>query len=338
MQESVLEQPVAVSPYTVVVNHLSVSFSQGRGEVRAVNDVSFRIPRGTSLGIVGESGSGKSTLGTALFDSVTRPGKIVAGEVLYGKGVNFLNLDAESQRRAFGAKIAMVFQGNQSSLNPLLRIRQQVEDIGRAHDYDRRLSEIRARAEALFTEMSLDPHRVMEAYPHELSGGMRQRVGIALALLLDPELIVLDEPTTALDVLSQAAVLRILARIKAEGRISFIFITHDISVVSQVVDRVAVMYAGRLVELGPVEAVMAKPWHPYAQGLIGSIPPLHGSLADVRPLAGQPPNLSLLPPGCPFVARCPERLPPCEGEPPPLVEAGDRSVLCHARTPEGVPT
>jgi peptide/nickel transport system ATP-binding protein len=328
--------PGTESPYAVRVNHLTVVFPrQRRGTVTAVHDVTFAIPRGESLGIVGESGSGKSTLGTALFDAVPHPGRITGGEVLYGHGVNFLNLDAEDQRQAYGTRIAMVFQGNQSSLNPLLRIRQQVEDIGKAHGV-KDLAGLRQRAVELCTAMSLDADRTLEAFPHQLSGGMRQRVGIALALLLQPELIVLDEPTTALDVLSQAAVLRILARIKADRRISFVFITHDISVVSQIVDRVAVMYAGRLVEWGPVETVMTAPSHPYAQGLIGSIPPLDGSMDGVRPLSGHPPDLSQAVAGCPFAERCPERLPVCDTVPPPLVEAGDRAVLCHARRPEDV--
>lgn len=331
------DEVASQSPNTIVVNHLEVIFPQARGAVRAVHDVSFAIPRGQSLGIVGESGSGKSTLGYALFDSVPRPGQIVAGEVLYGHGVNFLDLDAEDQRRAFGPKIAMVFQGNQSSLNPLRRIRQQIDDIGKAHGFDPRRPDLRERARNLFAEMSLDAERIMNAYPHELSGGMRQRVTIAIALLLDPELIVLDEPTTALDVLSQAAVLRILGRIKREGRISFLFITHDISVVSQVVDRVGIMYAGRLVEEGPVEAVIGSPWHPYAQGLIGAIPPLHGSLTEVRPLSGHPPNLSRLPTGCPFYARCPERIARCENIPPPRLVSGERLVACHMRSGEGSP-
>jgi peptide/nickel transport system ATP-binding protein len=243
--------------------------------------------------------------------------------------VDFLRLDAEDQRRAFGPKIAMVFQGNQNTLNPLLRIRDQVYDIGKAHGYGSHSKDLEERATRLITDMSMDPVRVLHGYPHELSGGMRQRVGIMLALLLEPDLIVLDEPTTALDVLSQAAVLRILARIKEEGRISFIFISHDISVVSQIVDVIAIMYAGHLVEVGPVESVLANPIHPYAVGLIGAIPPLWGDMGQVRPLQGHPPNMARLPSGCAFYDRCPARLTICQEVAPPMIQVGDRQVMCH---------
>lgn len=311
----------------VEVKHLSIVFPSDQGPVRAVEDVSFRIKEGESVGIVGESGSGKSTVAFALFDSVPNPGRITAGEIVY-EGNDFLKMTEDAKRRFFWAKASMVFQAAQNTLNPILRINQQVEDIADAHGMDKKQA-IR-RASELFETMYIDPGRVLASYPHELSGGMKQRVSIALALLLGPKLVVLDEPTTALDVISQAAVLRILNDVRRSSKISFVFITHDISVISQVVDRVIVMYGGRIVETGPVEKIVRSPSHPYTRGLIASIPPLVGDLSQTRALKGQPANLLKLPKGCAFAERCDLKIERCLTELPNIRGIdGMSEVACH---------
>ncbi len=299
----------------------------------AVNQVSFTVQQGESLGIVGESGSGKSTIAFALFDSVPAPGEITEGSIRYFGNQDLLMLTEEEQRHLFWEKIAMVFQAAQNTLNPLLRIRQQILDIADAHDIDGKQALDAARE--LCSTMYLDPHRVLNAYPHELSGGMKQRVSIALALLLNPSLIVLDEPTTALDVISQASVLRILNSVRQSRDLSLIFITHDVSVIAEIVDRVIVMYAGQIVESGPVRQVIQQPRHPYTRGLLASIPPLRGDLSRTAALAGQPANLLNLPPGCPFQDRCPSRWDRCFVEAPRLIRDPDgrSEVACHLYDP-----
>jgi peptide/nickel transport system ATP-binding protein len=310
------------------VQNLSIEFPTETGVVRAVKNVSFQIQKGESLGIVGESGSGKSTIAFGLFNSVPEPGRIAGGEVHFMGGPNFLDVKGETQRRFYWSKLSMVFQASQNTLNPLLRIRRQVEDIAEAHRVDKKKA--KAKALELFDMMHLDANRVMNAYPHELSGGMKQRVSIGLALLLDPEVIVFDEPTTALDVISQASVLQILNQIRKESGISLIFITHDISVISEVVDTVMVMYAGQVVERGPVSQVMLNPTHPYTRGLIGSIPPLVGDVTHTRAISGNPVQLSKVSGGCPFYARCELRQPKCLDVAPPWMELdNDVAVACH---------
>jgi peptide/nickel transport system ATP-binding protein len=317
------------------VNHLDVVFPTERGPLRAVSDVSFAVERGESVGFVGESGSGKSTIAFALFDKVPTPGRIVGGDITYFGDTKLLELSAERQRRFYWSKASMVFQAAQNTLNPLLRIGQQIEDIAGAHGVDKKTAT--KRAAELCEMMYLNPDRVLPSYPHELSGGMKQRVSIALALLLDPALVVLDEPTTALDVISQASVLRILADVRKQRDISLIFITHDISVISQVVDRVVVMYAGKIVETGTVEKIVRAPSHPYTKGLIASIPPLVGDLSGARALSGQPANLLQLPPGCAFASRCEFRTRRCETAYPATHRLDDGSeVACHLFDAEGM--
>lgn len=312
----------------VQVSRLSIVFPSDQGPVKAVDNISFTVREGESIGIVGESGSGKSTVAFALFDSVPDPGEITGGEVTYEGGVKLFELSEEAKRRFYWSRASMVFQAAQNTLNPILRISQQIEDIADAHKMDKRAA--LARATELFDTMYIDSGRVLSAYPHELSGGMKQRVSIALALLLGPRLVVLDEPTTALDVISQAAVLRILDNVRRESAISFVFITHDISVIAHVVDRVIVMYGGKIVETGPVEKIVANPSHPYTRGLIASIPPLVGDLSETRALPGQPANLLNLPKGCAFADRCELKQQRCLTEMPQIRTIGpDAEAACH---------
>ncbi len=294
--------------------------------------MSFAVHEGESLGIVGESGSGKSTIAFALFDSVLPPGEIVGGSIRYFGTQDLLEMSEDERRNLFWARVSMVFQAAQNTLNPLLRVSQQIRDLADAHDVE--AATILAAARELCATMHLDPDRVLASYPHELSGGMKQRVSIMLALLLNPSLVVLDEPTTALDVISQASVLRILDGVRKSRHISLILITHDISVVSEIVDRVLVMYAGRVMETGAVHTLMERPRHPYTRGLLGAIPPLRGALSATRPLLGQPADLLRLPPGCPFQARCPHRWDRCVEEAPPAYDLGDgETVACHLYDP-----
>lgn len=299
--------------------------------MRAVNNMTFHVQAGDSLGIVGESGSGKSTVAFALFDRVPAPGRIIGGDVTYFSVHNLFHMSEEDQRRLYWDRVAMVFQAAQNTLNPLLRVQRQIEDIADAHHMDPKTAV--QVADELCRMMYLDPQQALNAYPHELSGGMRQRVSIALALLLRPDLVVLDEPTTALDVISQAAVLRILNQVRADRQFALIFITHDISVIAEIVNRVIVMYAGRVVESGFVQDVIQHPRHPYTQGLVRSIPLLVGDLTATEGLRGQPANLLHLPSGCAFRERCPIAFARCAVEEPPLQTIGESGqVACHRYT------
>jgi peptide/nickel transport system ATP-binding protein len=314
------------------VQDLTIDFISDTNVVRAVNNVSFQIKKGESLGIVGESGSGKSTIAFSLFNYVPGSGKIVGGKVFFEDGSNFLELKGEVQRKYYWSKISMVFQASQNTLNPLLKIRKQVDDIADAHRMNKK--EARLKAIELLNMMHLDADRVMNSYPHELSGGMKQRVSIGLALLLDPDIIVLDEPTTALDVISQASVLQILNRIRKERNISLIFITHDISAISEVVDSVMVMYSGRIVERGPVEQVLTSPSHPYTHGLLSSIPPLLGNLENIKAIKNSP-TQKIETTGCPFYGRCEKHMDVCATVAPDWVEMKNGVELaCHLATQE----
>nr|NNM90531.1 ABC transporter ATP-binding protein [Bacilli bacterium] len=312
----------------VDVKDLSIVFQTEKGVVPAVNHVDFCVNQGESVGIVGESGSGKSTIAFGLFDSVPSPGKIESGEITYNGNLSIRDLEEEKKRQFYWSKISMVFQAAQNTLNPILRIQNQIEDIAKAHRMDKKKAV--QKAIELFETMYLDAKRVLKAYPHELSGGMKQRVSIALALLLEPKLVVLDEPTTALDVISQAAVLQILDRVRKEKGISLVFITHDISVIAEIVDRVIVMYAGKIVETGPVQKIITNPSHPYTQGLIASIPPLVGDLQSTHGLQGQPADTLHLPQGCAFASRCRHVLARCHEKQPPTIQIDHQSeVACY---------
>jgi len=313
------------------VRGLRVDFPTRRGTLVAVDDISFSIAPGEILGVVGESGAGKSLTGTAIIGLLEAPGRVAAGEIrLSGERID--RLPQERMRRIRGRRIGAIFQDPLTSLNPLYTIgRQLVETITTHLDLD--AAQARARAIALLGEVGIPaPEARFAHYPHQFSGGMRQRVVIALALAAEPSLVIADEPTTALDVSIQAQIIALLKRLARQHGTAVMLITHDMGVIAETADRVAVMYAGRIVEIGPVRDVIHAPCHPYSVGLMGSIPKIgrgsakrHAQLAQIE---GAMPRLNAIPPGCAFNPRCPRRIPRCAAERPELVPAGAGRTAC----------
>jgi oligopeptide/dipeptide ABC transporter ATP-binding protein len=294
------------------VSDLKTYFFTGRGPVKAVDGVSFAIERGRTLGLVGESGCGKSVTALSLMRLVQPPGRIVGGSIRFD-GKDLLQLNQEEVRQIRGARIAMIFQDPMTSLNPVLTVGYQVAEAVLAHEkvskrdaWDRAVEMMRAVAIP-------DPERRAKSYPHELSGGLRQRAMIAMGLVCRPDLLIADEPTTALDVTIQAEILELLARLREEFHLSLLLITHDLGVVAQTADDVAVMYAGKIVELAPVREIFKNPQHPYTRGLLRCVPKVstNGKQRRLETIEGVVPNLLNLPPGCAFADRCPEVVADC---------------------------
>ncbi|WP_279784239.1 ABC transporter ATP-binding protein [Sphaerisporangium sp. TRM90804] len=314
----------------VRVRDLTVVYRTPLGELPALGGVSLTIEPGTITGIVGESGSGKSTLALSLLNAVQPPGRIASGSVEIDGLGDVVGLAGEELRRARGRHLGYVFQAAQNSLNPLKTVGKQVLDLGRSHGVADPRALLR-EARALLERMGLDGGRVLDSHQHQLSGGMRQRVGIMLALVLNAHLVILDEPTTALDMITQSTILRIVREVHQERGLTTLMVTHDIGVAAEVTDHLAVMYGGRVVEHGPTMRVLGAPSHPYTQGLIRAIPRLSGDPSEARALPGRPPTLGTLPVGgCVFRERCPERMAVCETVDPPRVTHGERTVACHA--------
>jgi oligopeptide/dipeptide ABC transporter ATP-binding protein len=294
------------------------------GAIRPVNDVSLRVHAGETLALVGESGSGKSMLAFSLMRLLPPSGRIERGSILW-KGQDLLAMSKEEIRRVRGKQIALIFQESGAALNPVRTVGDQVAEPLRAHlGLSRRAA--RERAVELLAEVRIpEPERCARDYPHQLSGGMKQRVLIAMAISCDPELVIADEPTTALDATLQARILELLARLKAERRLSLLLITHDLALVRKNADRVAVMYAGRVVEEGSSSTILDDPRHPYTRGLWESLPRPRGGApgkAKLAAMAGMVPHLAALPSGCAFSPRCPVRFEPCDREVPTLQVAG----------------
>jgi len=291
-------------PETVlVVEGLRTHFFTRAGVVKAVDDVSFTLGRGEVLGLVGESGSGKSVTGYSLLGLVDPPGRVVAGRLLLG-GTDLRTLPPAAMRHVRGNRVAMIFQDPMMTLNPVLRIDTQMIEAIRAHDAVSE-SSARARARAALVKVGMAaPDERLQSYPHQFSGGMRQRVAIAIALLNDPDVIIADEPTTALDVTIQGQILHEMQTLARESGTALIWITHDLSVVAGLADRVCVMYAGRIVEQGTCEDVLSRPAHPYTQGLLDSVPANQERGQRLRQIPGMTPSLIDLPEGCAFRARC----------------------------------
>ncbi len=310
------------------VRDLTVEFVTRRGTLRALDRVSFDVARGEVLGVVGESGAGKSVTGSAIIGLIDPPGRIAGGEVVLS-GERIDNLPDEAMRKVRGRRIGMIFQDPLTSLNPLYRISEQLIETIRVHT-DLSAAQARARAIALLDEVGIPaPERRIDSYPHEFSGGMRQRVVIALALCAEPDFIIADEPTTALDVSVQAQIIALIKRLCKERGTSVMLVTHDMGVIAETADRVAVMYAGRVAEIGPVRDVVKAPLHPYAKGLMGAIPSLEGEAKRLVQIPGTMPRLSAIPPGCAFNPRCAQVFARCHVEQPELIAVGDRRVACH---------
>lgn len=319
-----------MSEVAVRVRELTVSYLTSSGELPAVNDVSFDLMAHSITGIVGESGSGKSTLAFAMVNAIPRAARRRSGSVeITGVGDISL-LKGEDLRRVRGRRLGFIVQASQNSMNPLRRVGKQLLDMGRSHGVGR---QVLPRAQGLAKQMGLDAGGVLTAYPHELSGGMRQRAALIFALVLDTSVLILDEPTTALDTISQAAVLKIIRDLHQQRELTTILVSHDLSVVAEIADHVLVMYAGRIVEEGDTASVVGSPAHPYTLGLMRSIPRLWGDLESAQPLSGSPPDLTQVPAtGCVFRERCPLRMEVCDRVIPELQPAGGgtRRVACHA--------
>jgi peptide/nickel transport system ATP-binding protein len=296
----------------------------------AVADLYLDLTPGTITGVVGESGSGKSTLALSLLGAVRGPGRITSGSVEIDGVGDVVALPPRALRKVRGAEIGYVFQAAQNSLNPLCTVGRQLRDVGRAHGVRDRARLVREAID-LLQRMGLDAGRVLGSYQHELSGGVRQRVGIMLALILNARVLVLDEPTAALDTITQAGILRIVREVHRRRGLTTLVVTHDLGVAAAIADRLAVMYAGRVVEQGRTAEVLTTPRHPYTRGLVAATPRLTGDVDDARPLGGWPVTLATAPDaGCAFRARCPDRLPICDRSNPATTSVGGRLVACHA--------
>jgi peptide/nickel transport system ATP-binding protein len=311
----------------LAVEGLRVEFPTRHGTLVAVDGVSLTIAPGEVLGIVGESGAGKSLTGAAVIGLIDPPGRIGAGTVLLA-GRRIDNLPPEALRRIRGREIGAVFQDPLTSLNPLYTVGRQLVETITTH-LELSAGAARARALSLLAEVGIPaPERRFEHYPHQFSGGMRQRVVIALALAAKPRLIIADEPTTALDVSIQAQIIALLKRLCRDHDTAVMLITHDMGVIAETADRVAVMYAGRIVEVGPVADIIHRPQHPYTRGLMGSIPSLVGEREELMQIDGTMPRLTAIPSGCAFHPRCPQAFDRCHHERPELMPAGSTRAAC----------
>jgi peptide/nickel transport system ATP-binding protein len=294
-----------------------------KGTVRALDGISFDLAPGETLGLVGESGCGKTTTGVALLNMPSPPGKIVSGQILIG-GVDVTKLgDKELRKTVRWSKIAMVFQGAMNCLTPVYTIRQLLEETYREHHVKWDKDDCETRMKKYVGLVGLPDH-VLERYPHELSGGMKQRIVIAMALFLEPQVVIMDEPTTALDVIVQSQILNLIKELKSKLGISAIFITHDLATEAEVADRVLVMYAGKVAEIGTNEQIFGQPGpvHPYSQKLLAATPRLHQKVEELAFIAGTPPDLIAPPPGCRFAPRCPFAKDKCRTQEPPLAVIG----------------
>ncbi|UNR56770.1 ABC transporter ATP-binding protein [Streptomyces sp. A10(2020)] len=312
------------------VRDLQVEFHTREGVAKAVNGVSYSVDAGETLAVLGESGSGKSVTAQAIMGILdTPPGHITGGEIIF-EGRDLLTLKEDRRRKVRGAEMAMIFQDALSSLNPVLTVGEQLGEMFTVHRGMSR-KDAKARAVELMDRVRIPAATArVDQYPHQFSGGMRQRIMIAMAMALEPKLIIADEPTTALDVTVQAQVMELLAELQREYNMGLILITHDLGVVADVADKIAVMYAGRIVETAPVHDIYRAPAHPYTRGLLDSIPRLDQKGQELYAIKGLPPNLLAIPPGCAFHPRCPLAQPVCTTDEPPLYEVDpSRRSACH---------
>ncbi|MFG1991538.1 ABC transporter ATP-binding protein [Actinoplanes sp. NPDC048988] len=328
------------------IRNLNVDYGLGDKAVHAVRDVSLTLHRGEVLGLAGESGSGKSTLAYGLTRLLPPPGVITGGEVVYhpegASPYDVLALSDRKLRQFRWAETAIVFQGAMNSLNPVHKISTQLTDVLRAHEPKMSEHTRNARAREMLKLVGISPDR-MDAYPHQLSGGMRQRVMIGMALILQPQVVIMDEPTTALDVVMQRQILGQLIELRERLGFSVIFITHDLSLLVEFSNRIAIMYGGRIVEQAPAATIYRDALHPYSAGLLASFPALRGPKRELTGIPGSPPDLAGMPSGCSFHPRCPKAFEPCPTKipvlgPPADANAVGRSVACWLHPPADLPT
>ena len=316
------------------IRHLDVDYGWGDGAAHAVRDVNLTLHRGEVLGLAGESGSGKSTLAYGMTRLLSPPGIVAGGEVIYypreGESYDVLRLSDADLRAFRWDQVALVFQGAMNSLNPVYRISAQLLDAMDAHRPGQSRTAKLARVRELLRLVGIPGDR-MDSYPHQLSGGMKQRVMIAMALALEPRVVIMDEPTTALDVVMQRQILKTLVELRERLGFSVLFITHDLSLLVEFSDRIAIMYGGRIVEQAPAATLYRDPLHPYSSGLLSSFPALRGPRRELAGIPGSPPHLGAMPTGCSFHPRCPRAFAPCPEELPVLGSppgVHDRSVAC----------
>ncbi|WP_319543628.1 ABC transporter ATP-binding protein [uncultured Pseudodesulfovibrio sp.] len=316
------------------IKNLRVDFELRSGKVRAVRDVSLTINKGERLGIVGESGAGKSVLGFSIINLISKPGRISAGEIIFN-GQDIAKFEYDQMRKIRGNDISMIFQDPMMTLNPVLTIGTQMKETILAH-----MDVTDKEAEAICLDKLQkvyipSPEKRLKQYPHEFSGGMRQRIVIAISLLTSPQLIIADEPTTALDVTIQAEIMDLLLELCKTENMGLILITHDLAVVSEVTQRIAVLYAGKIAELGKTEQIISNPQHPYTQGLLQALPQMAGGEQRLNQIPGMMPSLRDMPAGCPFEPRCTERMVKCKTQIPTLTTLDNGTqVACFAREGE----
>src|SRR5213594_1531217 len=308
---------------------LTTNYRTVRGWVRAAENVSLELEKGKALGLVGESGSGKTTVALSILKILPAGGRIRGGKILFD-GQDLVPLNDKEMRKIRWKGISIVFQGSMNALNPVFKVGGQIVEAIRLHEPDVSKSDAYKRAEALLEMVGVEPSRVNN-YPHEFSGGMRQRALIAMALASNPQLLIADEPGTALDVIVKAQVLKLMRSLKEKLGLSMIMISHDLSIVAEVCEKVAIMYAGHLVEYGSIEAIFKEPLHPYTQGLLGAFPGIKGERRKLTSIPGQPPDLLAPPAACRFHPRCPYVMDICKKEKPLLEKAGsgDHYVACY---------
>jgi len=323
-------------PNLLEINQLKTSFFTGGGEVQAVRGVSLSIGRGESVGIVGESGSGKSVTFLSVLRLLASTGRIQGGEILFN-GIDLARLSRREMRSIRGNQISMIFQDPMSSLNPLIPVGRQVSEMLWSHERELSAKEREERTLALFRMVRIpEAEKRLKSYPHEFSGGMRQRVMIAMALACNPSLLIADEPTTALDVSIQDQILKLMRSLQAEVGMSILFITHDLGVIAELCSRVVVMYGGLIMEEAPIDDLFETPMHPYTQGLLASIPSIEQDKSQrLKPIAGSPPDMIHPPKGCPFAPRCPHARLICKDQLPPYTSISEgRRSMCWLLTPE----
>ena len=309
------------------VSNLETIFATAAGVVHAVNDVSFTLDKEESLGLAGESGCGKTTTAMSIMKLIRPPGRIAGGKILF-EGEDLVPKNEDEMRRIRGKKISMVFQGVSNALDPVFKLGDQLAEAVLNHEQVGK-DEALKRAQAILDLVGIDPLRINN-YPHEFSGGMKQRIMIATALICNPNVVIADEPTTALDVISQGQVLKLIDDLQSKLGLSLLLITHDLSVIGEVCDRLAIMYAGEIAEYGDVATVLGSPLHPYSQALVHAFPPLKGPKSRLESIPGSPPILINPPSGCRFHPRCPYAMDICRDQDPRLVEVEKgRKVACH---------